>query len=104
MPVADGFPVPEPFGQVPPWAARPGAEEDPVDHRPVIGPPAPTPLRAGGQEHPQALPFLIGQVMAIESIKHRTDLHDPATKIHRTRPSSRSELAGTGSLLSEPGI
>src|ERR1017187_3409710 len=36
MPVVDGFPVPDPFGQVPPRAARPGAEEDPVDHRPVI--------------------------------------------------------------------
>jgi hypothetical protein len=25
--------------------------------------------------------------MAFQSVKHRTDLHDPATKIHGTRPS-----------------
>ncbi len=40
MPVIDRLPVPEALGQVPPRAARPGPEEDPVDHRPVIGPPA----------------------------------------------------------------
>ena len=87
MPVIDGLPVPEALRQVPPRAARPGPEEDPVDHRPVIGPPAAAPLRAGGQEHPQALPFLIGQVMAIQSIKHRPDLQDSTSKIHGTRPS-----------------
>ena len=76
--------------QVPPRAARPGPEEDPVDHRPVIGPPAAALPRAGRQEHPQALPFLIGQVMTIQAIRHRTGLHDPASKIHGTRPSGRS--------------
>ena len=30
MPVVDGFPVPETLGQVPPRAARPGTEEDPL--------------------------------------------------------------------------
>jgi hypothetical protein len=30
--------------------------------------------------------FLISQVMAIQLIKHRTDLHHPAAKIHGTRP------------------
>ena len=40
MPVIDGLPVPEALRQVPPRAPRPGPEEDPVDHRPVIGPPA----------------------------------------------------------------
>jgi hypothetical protein len=53
----------------------------------VISPP-PAPRRIGRQEHPKALPILIGQVMAIQAIKHRADLHDPATKIHGTRPSA----------------
>ena len=44
------------------------------------------PLQAAGQEHPKALPFLIGQVMTIQAVRHRTGLHDPASKIHGTRP------------------
>jgi hypothetical protein len=82
MPVIDRLPVPEALRQVPPRAARPGAEEDPVEHRPVISPPAAA-RRISGQQHPKTLPLLLGQVMAIQSIKHCTDLHDPATKIHR---------------------
>src|SRR5450755_4651321 len=86
MPVIDGLPVPEALRQVPPRAARPGTEEDPVDHRPVIGPPAALP-GIGGQERPQPLPLLISQVMAFQSLKHRTDLQHLASKIHGTRPS-----------------
>jgi transposase len=33
--------------------------------------------RLTAQEHPQALPFLIGQGMAIQAIRHRTGLHHP---------------------------
>src|SRR5450755_3311574 len=55
---------PEALRRIPPRAARPGAEEDPVDHSPVIGPPAALP-RISGQEHPQPLPFLISQVMGV---------------------------------------
>jgi hypothetical protein len=36
------------------------------------------------QKHPQTPPFLIRKVMTIQSIKHRTYLHHPATKIHGT--------------------
>jgi hypothetical protein len=107
MPVIDGLPVPEALRQIPPRAARPGPEEDPVDHRPVISPPATTLLRTGRQQHPQALPFLIGQIMAIQAIRHRTGLHDPASKIHGTRPNGalpqpgepcpRAELSESGS-------
>ena len=43
MPVIDGLPVPEPLRQIPPRAPRPGPEEDPVDHQPVIIPPVPLP-------------------------------------------------------------
>src|SRR5512140_990088 len=88
MPVIDGLPVPESLRQITPRAPRPGPEEDPVDHLAVIGPPA-TARRIGRQEPPQALPLLISQVMTIQLIKHRTDLHDPAAKIHRTRPRGR---------------
>lgn len=81
--------VPEPLRQVPPRAACPGPKENPVDHRPVIPPPAALP-GIGRQEHPQALPFLISQVMAFQPIQHRTGLHDPAPKTHGTRPSPDS--------------
>src|SRR5512140_2858081 len=97
MPVIDGLPVPESLRQITPRAPRPGPEEDPVDHLAVIGPPA-TARRIGRQEPPQALPLLISQVMTIQLIKHRTDLHDPAAKIHRTRPSllvSQADSAGS---------
>src|SRR2546430_615492 len=85
MPVIDGLPVPEPLRQIALRAPSPGPEEDPVDYLPVIGPSA-TARRISGQEPPQAVPLLISQIMAIQQIKHRTDLHDPAVKIHRTRP------------------
>src|SRR4249919_2417664 len=87
MPIIDGLPVPEPLRQITPRAPRPGPEEDPVNHPPMIRPPA-TAWRIGRQEHPQALPLLISQIMTIQLIKHHTDLHDPAAKIHGTRPSS----------------
>src|SRR5271169_7208126 len=64
MPVIDRLPVPEALRQITPGAPRPGTEEDPIDHLPVIGPPA-TSRRITRQEHPQALPLLIGQVMTI---------------------------------------
>src|SRR5438876_9193851 len=86
MPVIDGLPVPEPLRQIAPRAPSPGPEEDPVNYLPVIGPSA-TARRISGQEPPQAVPLLISQIMAIQQIKHHTDLHDPAVKIHRTRPS-----------------
>src|SRR6266516_7929513 len=92
MPVIHGLPVPEPLWQIAPRAPRPGAEENPVNHRPVITPPA-APRWISGQEPPQALPLLISQVMAFQSVKHRTDLHDPDTKIHGTRPSGRPRRA-----------
>src|SRR6266566_8509691 len=87
MPVIDGLPVPEPLRQITPRVPGPGPEEDPIDHLPVIGPPA-TARRISGQEPPQAIPLLISQIMAIQQIKHRTDLHDPAVKIHGTRSST----------------
>src|SRR5438034_680754 len=98
MPVIDGLPVPEPLRQIAPAAPGPGPEEDPVDNLPVIGPPA-TARRISGQEPPQAVPLLISQIMAIQQIKHRTDLHDPAVKIHGTRPSPTVIVARPLTLL-----
>jgi hypothetical protein len=72
MPVIDGLPVPEALRQVPPRAARPGTEEDPVDHRPVITPPAALP-GIGGQERPQP------QYLT----KHVADCHQAQTDAQR---------------------
>jgi hypothetical protein len=83
---------------------RSGPEEDPVDHHPVTGPPA-TPRRIGGQESPQPLPFLVSQVMAIQSIRHCTDPHPPGIKIHRTRlnpSSSRKQVLVTNHSCFHP--
>jgi hypothetical protein len=60
---------------------------------PVVQPPA-APRRIGGQEAPQPVPFLICQIMAIQSIKHRTDLHPSGTKIHGTRPNGQPRRLG----------
>src|SRR5260370_1441138 len=58
MPVIDGFPVPEPLGQIPPRAARRGAEEDPVDHHPVISqPPAARRLDTQQRSNPRTSPY-----------------------------------------------
>src|ERR1035438_9361737 len=95
MPVIDRLPVPEALGQVPPRAPCPGAEEDPVDHHPVIRPAA-TPRRISGQKHPQTPPFLIRGVMTIQSIKHRTYLHHPAcSSPWAPRPRWRATGCGT---------
>jgi hypothetical protein len=71
----------------------------------MIRPPV-TAWRIGRQEHPQALPLLISQIMTIQLIKHHTDLHDPAAKIHGTRSKGASPQPGEPCLragLSEKG-
>src|SRR6266496_3804611 len=37
------------------------------------------------RHRPKALSLIVRPVMAMQAIRHRTDLHDPATKFHRTR-------------------
>src|SRR5258708_14905518 len=71
MRVIGGLPVPDPLRKIPPRAPSPGPEENPVDHHPVIRPPAALP-RISRQERPQPLPLLISQVMTFQSLKHRT--------------------------------
>nr|WP_247698047.1 hypothetical protein [Streptomyces sp. RK75] len=51
------LPRAEPFGQVTPLHAGPHPVQNPVDHLPVVPPPATTTV-AGWQERPQ--PFLLG--------------------------------------------
>ena len=48
--------------QIPPRAARPGTEQDPVDRPPVICPPA-TPARVRRHQRRQPLPLLILKIM-----------------------------------------
>ena len=69
MPVIHGLPVPVPPGQIPPRAAGPGPEQDPVDHHPVIIPPVALPGITGHQRR-QPLPFLISKVVPIQAIIH----------------------------------
>ena len=80
------FQFPKPADRSRRGQPRTSREEDPVDDRPVIGSPATALLRAGRQEHPQALRFLIGQVMAIQATRHRTGLHGPAFEDPRDTP------------------
>jgi hypothetical protein len=63
QPVAfiDGLPRAEPFGQVTPLNARPHPVQNPVDHLPVVSPPATAPV-TDRQERPQPLPLGIRQV------------------------------------------
>jgi hypothetical protein len=53
---------PEPLRQVPPRATRPGPEDDPVDHQPVIIPPMRLP-RMGRQQRPRPCPLRITEIM-----------------------------------------
>jgi hypothetical protein len=69
MPAVHDLPVPVAARQVPPRAAGPRPEQDPVDHGAVIIPPVTLP-RVRGHQRRQPLPFLIGQVMPIQQIIH----------------------------------
>jgi hypothetical protein len=62
----------------------------------VITPPAPL-AGIGGHHRCQPLPFLISQVMPIQAIIHRPDLHQPEPKIYRTR-----QIALRASLRDQP--
>lgn len=60
-PVIDRLPRAEPFGQVTPLHAGPDPVKDPVDHLPVVPPPATTPV-ADRQERPQPFPLGITEI------------------------------------------
>jgi hypothetical protein len=62
MPLIDGQPVPVIRRQIPPRAAGPGTEQDPVDRPPVICPPA-TPARVRRHQRRQPLPLPILKIM-----------------------------------------
>jgi hypothetical protein len=63
QPVAfiEGLPRAEPFGQVTPLNARPHPVQNPVDHLPVVSPPATAPV-TDRQERSQPFPRGIRQV------------------------------------------
>ena len=58
-------------GLVPPRAPGPGAEEDPVDHQPVIIPPVPC-RRCAGSSGSSRAQVAISQVMPLQPVIHRT--------------------------------
>src|SRR5829696_5907084 len=92
MPVVDGLPVSVDRWHIPPRQTATGPPEHPVDHRPVIGPPA-TPTRGlDRQQRLQPGPLRVGQVM---TIKHTLRLPHPPAKIRGTRPSASTRTGAT---------
>lgn len=61
VPFVDRLPRPEPFRKIAPLHPGPNPVQNPVDHLPVIPPPATTPV-TDRQERPQPLPLGITQV------------------------------------------
>lgn len=57
----DGLPRTEPFGKIAPLHSGPHPVQDPVEHLPVIPPPATTPV-ADRQQWPQPFPLGIAQI------------------------------------------
>ena len=89
MPVIDGLPVPVPLRQVPPRAAGPGPEQDPVDHHPVIVPPAPLPAHRAGIIGSSRCHSSSVRSCRFRRSSTRTDLHQADPKIYGTRPSAQ---------------
>src|SRR3954468_22618053 len=89
MPPVQGSEVPVAGRNIPPWRPGPGPPQDPVDHLPVIVPPAPAARRPVRQQRLQPDPLRISQVMTIE---HRPALPNPPAKIGETRPRTHRLL------------
>jgi hypothetical protein len=90
MPLIHRQPVPVALRQVPPRAARPGPEQDPVDRAPVISPPASAP-RVAWQQRRQPRPLLILKIM--------TGNH---SKVIYTPPGSRSRKHALALAIDSP--
>jgi hypothetical protein len=82
QPVAfiDGLPRTETFGQVTPLHPRPHPVQNPVDHLPMITPPATTSV-ADRQERPQPFPLGISQITPPHD-----HINDPDTEQSHDRP------------------
>lgn len=61
VPLVDRFPRRGPFGQVTPLHSGPNPVKNPVNHLPVVPPPATAPV-ADWQERPQPFPLGITQI------------------------------------------
>jgi hypothetical protein len=72
VPFINSLPRPKPFGQVTPLHAGPHAVQNPVDHLPVVPPPATTPV-ADRQERPQPFPLSITQITPPHGRKNDPD-------------------------------
>src|SRR5687767_1621965 len=93
MPAVQGAEVSVAGRHIPPRSPGPGPPQNPVDHLPVIEPPAPAARRPVRQQRLQPRPFGIGQVMPSE---HGPGLPDPPAKIRETRPNSHSRVGAAG--------
>jgi len=65
VPFVDRLPGAEALGQLAPLTAGAEPVNDPIDHLPVVPPPA-APVIALGQQRLQHFPFLVGQVAPAE--------------------------------------
>src|SRR3954451_10255468 len=92
MPPMQSSEVPVAGRHIPPWRPGPGPPQDPVDHLPVIVPPAAAARRPVRQQRLQPDPLRISQIVTIE---HRPGLPTPPAKIGETRPSTASSLEAT---------
>src|SRR3954464_14971146 len=112
MPPVQGSEVPVAGRNIPPWRPGPGPPQDPVDHLPVIVPPAAAARRPVRTHRLQPDPLRISQIVTIE---HRPGLPNPPAKIGETRPNrgpvprprssakSRTQLADSPIAVRSPG-
>ncbi len=101
MPPMQGSEVPIAARHIPPRRPGPGPPQDPVDHLPVIVPPASAARRPVRQQRLQPKPLHISQIMTIE---HEPGLPNPPLKIGETRPRRcRSPSAGPELPAVHPG-
>jgi hypothetical protein len=100
----DGLPRPEPVRRVTSLHAGPHPVQHPVDHLPVIPPPATTPV-TDWQERPQPFPLGITQLTRSHSTRrthrHRSRDHLAVIK-HSSRPVEATQVSRLGPLLQHP--
>src|ERR687897_3453175 len=99
MATVQGSEVPVAVRHVPPRRPGPGPPQDPVDHLPVIAPPASAARRPVRQQRLQPGPLPISQIVTIE---HKPALPNPPVKIGETRPRPPSGVSLGGTAPADP--
>ncbi len=89
MAFVDGLPRPEPLRQIPPLHTGPDPVEHPVDHPPVITPPAPTSTTRRQERH-QLVPLRVRQIPTTHTASLTPTPHS-RQEIRETTPNARPE-------------